>query len=265
MAFVDYEVSVESGQPVELYALALGTTTWRFHNSLYGETISYGGNDYTPLTVSRGSIGGAQESVSVTIPADHTYSLNFVEIAPGQLSTLTIYEFHRAEPASVQVKYKGIVRSISFGTEGFGTTLTVIPLTATFDKTIPDRTYQAQCNHVLFDSRCQVSASSFKHTDTASAAVLNVLTVNNLSSKGSGWATGGYVAYGVLDFRLILNHTGNNCTLVLPFYQDVLGNSVDVYAGCAHDIGICNTKFSNEINFGGCPHVPTKEIFRTGL
>jgi len=266
MAFEDYEVSVEAGQPVELYALGLGSTTWYFHNQIYGETISYGGNDYTPLAVSRGTIGGAQENLDITIPGDHDFAQNFIEVAPGQLSTLTIYEFQRGEGlGDVQVKYKGVVRSVSFAQQGFESTLTVIPLTATFDKTIPDRTFQAGCNHTLFDADCQLSASSFRYVGTCTAHVLNVITVSGLTVQGSGWADAGYVSYGSLDFRMILSQTGDDCTLNLPFYQQVVGNSVNVYAGCDHDISTCNTKFSNSINFGGCPYVPTKNIFQTGL
>jgi len=267
MAYEDYEVSVEQSQPVELYVLALGTSIWRFHNQIYGEIINYSGDDYTPLAVSRGNIGGAQENLSIDIPADHAYSQNFIQVAPGQLSTLTIYEYQRPEGlGDVQIKYKGVVRSVSFAEQGFESTLTVIPLSATFDKTIPDRTFQAGCNFTLFDSDCQVSASSFKHTNTCTAHVSNVATVSGLSAaKGSGWATGGYMSYGVLDFRLILSQTGDDCTLNLPFYESVVGKAVNVYAGCDRSISTCDTKFSNSLNFGGCPYVPTKNIFQTGL
>jgi len=265
MAYEDYEVSVAGGQPIELYALTLGSTTWRMHNTLE-EEISYGGDTYYKAAVSRGNITGAQENLTITIPGSHAYSTNFSEVAPGQLSSLTIYRYHRAETGDVHLLYKGIVRSVSFATQGHSAQLTVIPLTATFDKTIPDRTFQAQCNNVLFDSDCQVSASSFKFTGPVASAASNTVTITGLSAaKGSAWATGGYVSYGILDFRLILDHTGDVLTLNIPFYEDVVGKSVNVYAGCDHNISTCNTKFSNSINFGGCPYVPTKNIFQTGL
>lgn len=266
MAFEDYEVSVDGGQPVELYDLALGNTTWRMHNSLPGEVISYSGEDYTATAVTRGSIGGAQENLTFTMPSAHPFALSFVTVAPGQLATLTVYKYHRADAADVHVLHKGVVRSISFSKQAFVTELTVIPLTATFDKTIPDRTFQAGCNHFLFDSRCQVNAAGFKYTGTVSAIVDNTVTVSGLNAaKGTAWADGSYAASGVLDFRLILGQVGDVCTLNLPFYEDVLGTNIDVYAGCDHTISTCVYKFGNEVNFGGCPYVPTKNIFVTGV
>ena len=86
-----------------------------------------------------------------------------------------------------------------------------------------------------------------------------------LSAKGDTWATAGFASYGVLDYRLILTQSGDDCTLSLPFYANVLGQTLDVFAGCAHIIGVCDGKFGNRPNFGGCPYVPTKNIFRTGL
>lgn len=265
MAFEDYEVSVESGQPVELYNLALGTTIWRMHNSQADEVISYSGDDYTHTIVGRGKIIADQETLEITLPADHQFSKEFVRIAPGQLATLTIFRYHRADTSDVRVVFKGVVRAIAYSNNGSTTKINLISITETFDKTIPDRTYQATCNNVLFDSDCKVSSASFKHTDIVTDIDANTIDVNGLSAKGDNWAKGGFVAYGALDFRLILGHTGDTLTLVLPFYEDVDGKSVNVYAGCDHCIGTCDTKFSNSINFGGCPWVPTKNIFTTGI
>lgn len=267
MAYEDYEVSVEGSKPVELYTLAIGATTvWYMHNSQPNEEISYLGNTHIAAIVGRGNITGGQDNLQITLPASHAFASKFVTISPGQLGTITIYRYQRTEGiGDTQVIYKGVVRSVSFGLEGAQATLTVIPINATFDKTIPDRTFQAQCNHVLFDTKCQVSTGSWLHTNTVSAAALNTITVTGLSAKGSGWATGGYVAYSTYDYRLILDHTGDICTLVLPFYETVVGNSVTVYAGCDHSAATCNSKFSNIPNFGGCPYVPSKNIFATGL
>ena len=64
---------------------------------------------------------------------------------------------------------------------------------------------------------------------------------------------------------LVLEQDGDDLTLVLPFHEDVLSEDVSVYAGCDHTIATCLAKFANDINFGGCPYVPTKNIFITGV
>jgi uncharacterized phage protein (TIGR02218 family) len=265
MTYQSYETSVEGGSTVELYTLAMGSTIYRMHDSVE-QTISSGGFDFTRTQISKGSIASGQEYLEVELPGSHAFSLKFATIAPGQTAILTIQSFQRSEPSDVRVIYKGVVRSVAFTQNTAMSALSLIPISAAFDKEIPERTFQAACNNVLGDPDCKVSLGSYEHTNTISAVTDNVVTVVGLSAaKGTGWATGGYIAYGALDYRLVLDQSGDNCTLVLPFHDTVLSKTVSVYAGCDHSIATCLSKFSNEINFGGCPYVPTKNIFITGL
>jgi len=40
-------------------------------------------------------------------------------------------------------------------------------------------------------------------------------------------------------------------TLQLPVYGIVIGDAIEIYAGCAHSFSACRTKFANIANFGG--------------
>jgi hypothetical protein len=62
-----------------------------------------------------------------------------------------------------------------------------------------------------------------------------------------------------------LAQAGDVLTLILPFSVDMVGKVVTVYAGCDRSIAMCVAKFDNLNNFRGCPYVPTKNIFLTGL
>ena len=200
------------------------------------------------------------------LPGDHDFPVQFTAIAPGQQGTLTVFAYHRDLPADVRVVYKGVVRSVAYTKDMSQSLLSVVPVSEAFDKEIPQRTFQAPCNNVLFDPDCKISSGSHKYEGTVTVVAGNVITVAGLNvSKGNGWATGGFCSFGVLDYRLIISQSTDDCTLSLPFYADMLGETIDVFAGCARDIGTCNSKFSNRINFGGCPYVPTKNIFATGL
>jgi len=265
MAFETYEESQQQGSPIELYTMTMGSDIYRWHTSVEYE-ITHSGDKFYRLQISRGSIVTGQEYLEVIMPGDLEFPLQFASIAPGRTATLTIQTYHRADPSDVKVIYKGVVRAVSFAKDTAEARLSLIPLSAAFDMEIPERTYQAPCNHVLFDADCKVSAGMFKHEDSVTAVTGNVISVNGLlAAKGDGWATGGYVAYGVLDYRLVLSQSGDDLTLVLPFHETVLDQTVSVYAGCDHTIGTCDSKFSNKINFGGCPYVPTINIFATGI
>ena len=120
---------------------------------------------------------------------------------------------------------------------------------------------------ILFDDDCKMSPGLWSYEEEVIAVVANTISLKNMgAAKGNGWADGGFVCYGVLDYRLVLTQVGDVLTLVLPFYEPVLGNKVTAYAGCDHCLtGDCQHKFVNTDNFGGFPYVPTKNIFATGL
>jgi len=266
MSFEAYEESQDAGSRIELYTLTIGSTIYRMHDSVE-LTLSVGGDTFYQTQISRGAIASGQEYLELSLPGDHEFVLKFAEIAPGQTATLTVQAYHRNDPAlEVRVIYKGVVRSVAFTQNASKSSLSLVPVNEALDKQIPERTYQAQCNNVLFDADCKISAGSFSHVGEVLSITDNVIEVAGLeSAKGTGWSTGGYVGYGTLDYRLILEQDGDDLVLVLPFHESVVGEDVTVYAGCDHAVATCNSKFSNSVNFGGCPYVPTKNIFLTGI
>lgn len=265
MTFESHETSQETGGRIELYALAIGNDVYRMHDDVT-EVISYLANDYHKISVSRGRIATGQEHLTIKLPGDHPFSSQFTTIAPGQLGTLTIWAYHRADSSDVRVVYKGVVRSVAFTKDMSQSLLSVVPVSEAFDKEIPQRTFQAACNNILFDADCKVSSASYKHSNVVTTVNGNIITVLGLlSAKGNEWANSGVAGFGVLDYRLITSQSGDDCTLVLPFYDNVVGETLDIFAGCDHSIDTCNSKFFNRINFGGSPYVPTKNIFITGV
>lgn len=266
MSFDAQEKSVESASPIEFYTIAIGTELFRMHNSIE-ESITLGADIFYKTHVTRGHIATGQEYLTVELPGDHLFSRRFAMIAPGQAATLTIQSYHRGDTSDLRVIYKGVVRSVAFTRQGSVSALSVIPISEAFDKVIPDRTFQAPCNNILFDDDCKVSAGLWSYEAEVTAVNANTLTMSGLgAAKGDGWADGGFVCYGVLDYRLVLSQTGDVLTMVLPFYEPILGFNVTVYAGCDHCLtSDCLNKFNNTINYGGFNYVPTKNIFATGL
>ena len=125
------------------------------------------------------------------------------------------------------------------------------------------------CNNTLYDDRCQVddTDSAFRFTGTVGSEAGNVLTIVGLSAKADDFYENGEVSIdGGADRRQILNHTGNNITLRLPFPEDSTGKPCVVLAGCNHILDEdCELVFANTINFGGFAFIGTKNPFETGL
>jgi len=265
MSYDAYEEAQETGGKIEFYTLTIGNEIYRMHDDI-DATINISGDTFYKVSVSRGRIATGVEHLTVSLPGDHLFSRKFATIAPGQQATLTIQAYHLGDTADLRVIYKGVVRSVAFTKDMSSSSLSLVPISEAFSKEIPERTFQASCNNILFDANCKVSAGSHYYQTTVSVESGNEITLPGLTAaKGNGWATGGFVGYGVLDYRLILVQTSDVLTLALPFHEAVLSATVTAYAGCDRSIGTCASKFSNEINFGGCPYVPTKNIFTTGL
>lgn len=268
MTFIAFENSQAGGSPVELYTLALGTETFRWASG--EEDYVYSGDTFEAVEISRSRIlisaEQRQDVLNVSLPGDNELVRRYVDIVPGKRATLTVQRVHRDDPdQEAVVLFKGIVQSVAFTSDGTKASLAIRPLTVGLSQNIPRFTYQALCNHFLYDSGCKVNQNSFKYTATVSTVVGSTITVPGISANGADWAVGGFVQTGSSDFRLVLAQTGDDLRLLLPFASSPLGSSVDVFAGCDHTIGTCKIKFNNVVNYGGFAFVPLKNIFATGI
>lgn len=269
MTFDLKELSQADGQPVELYEFAIGAEVFNYTSA--EDEITVGSTVYTPVTIERTNITLGSESrrdvLSVTMPSSVAPASRYIQIVPGQRGTLTIKRQHRTDGPTPDtlVIFKGIIRAVGYIDNGLTAELAVVPITTGLGREIPRFTYQGLCNHILYDSRCKVLQSNFQTTATVTAEVANVFTIPGLDAEVDDFFTGGFVQLGVTDFRLILAHTGNDITILLPFPESAIGKSVDVFAGCDHTIATCDTKFNAVVNYGGHAFVPLRDIFRTGI
>jgi len=271
MSFDAKEISQASGQPVELFEISVGSTNYLLTS--HEDEIVVGLKTYSPEQINRGEIQNTMEDhsdgVQVELPATHAFVQMYVNLIPSDRPTLKIFKSHRTDtptPEVIQI-FDGFVQSVGFFNNGSIARLSGLPATASVGREIPRFMYQGVCNHILYDARCQVSDASFKFTGACDTVSGISITVNGLSaSKGSGWATGGHIEVpGVSDQRLIIDQTGDVLTLRLPFRVDVLDEVCNVFAGCAHTVAICKSKFNNVLNYGGFPFVPLKNPFEVGI
>lgn len=272
MTYSSQEISLESGRPVEVYEFALGSEYFRFNSG--EDTITVDGNSYPPLEISRTTIVVSQEQqgdlISVKLPARTALVRKYINVVPGQQGTLSIFRIHRGDvDEEFELIFKGLVRSVAFTLNGLDAEIAIQPLTSGLSRTIPRFVYSSICNHVLYDTRCKVNSNLFRYQDDITDITGSAYTINGLSAveRPDGWATGGFVVSpNGTDYRLIIDHTGDVLTLLLPFPEDVRdGQTVEIFAGCQHDIDTCSSKFDNITNFGGYNWVPRENVFVKGL
>jgi uncharacterized phage protein (TIGR02218 family) len=268
MPFDTQERSVEAGQPIELYDFRLGAESFLWTTNPVA--VTYNSLTYEPMEVTREALQFSSdtraEALKITVPASTPLVRKYINSVPGQRATLTITRVHRNDGSNQLVQmFKGIVQTVAFDLNGLSASLAVVPITAELANSIPRFAFSGVCNHVLYDSACTVAQSLFRHQNEVTGVAGDVITVQGLSVKGNGWATGGYIALPSGEFRQILGHTGDNVRVLLPFPSNPLGLTVEVFAGCDHSINTCSSKFNNVPNFGGFAWVPLRNPFSTGL
>lgn len=273
MTFSAFETSVEGGQPVELYILTVGATTYRWNNS--EDTLTIDGNDYTPLSIERSKIVQGPEdrnqTVTFTVPGTIPFVTPYINSVPAAQAVMTVRKLHRPDfpgPEVVTI-YRGIVKAVNFDDEnGRKSEIATQPFVSGLNRPIPRFVYKGLCNNTLYDDFCQVDDTdpAYRASLDVTAVSGNTLTIPGLDSFGDGWFDGGLIeTSGQGDARMILNQVGNVVTLHLPFSQGVLNETVTILAGCAHTIAVCKSKFDNVINFGGFAFVPTLNPFESGI
>lgn len=278
MSYDSFESSVEASRPVELYRIVQGGSTWEFTNA--DRELVVAALTYSPESVERAPIEQGPEDdkaiLNVTIRSDHPFALRFAPSTPGSLAFLTIqrYQFGDGGTPEVITIYEGKVTSVSFEEDEMVAVLAIIPEQAAASRPIPRFTYQNLCNHVLYDTGCKVDETDSRFRLTANVTAFdpatNTATVPGAGAFGADWWVGGFMEIsGGDDVRMILDQTGDDLQLLLPFPTPIVGSSVTILAGCDHTIDTCDSKFdtpedtlSNVINYGGFAFVPIKNPYQ---
>lgn len=269
--FQTLEESTEGSRPLEIYDFALDATMFRYTSDEGSVVVD--GYTYEAEAIKRGEPAQGPENrddiLEIKVPDDNAFAILYTNIVPGQGATVTIRRLQRDESplyATTPVFYKGFVQSVQFLDKG-GAIIGAKSVESMSSRTIPRFTYQGQCNNVLYDNDCGAVQTSFQHTGTVTAVNGNTITVSGASGFASQYFRAGYVKPTTLnDYRLVLDHTGDVLTLLLPFPESMVGLSVDVFAGCDHKIdGHCDTKFNRVIEYGGFAFIPTKNPFETEI
>lgn len=280
--FLELETSREESRPVDLYRFDYGPEIFRFCNT--EDPVTFGGATYTPLEIRRGSPTvnpreQRSQKIVLEAPSGERPFADFASIQPARKLEVTITRIQLDEtqfglgspqpsplypspelpiiPHVGFIIFDGYITSVAF--EGRTCKIDCNPDTEQFNREVPRYKYQSLCNHVLYDSQCAVDRNLFKQSGLVNGVDGNTISVGGFT--GSAY-TGGYVqnASGT-DFRMIIQHSADVFTLLLPFATDPLGSTVTAFQGCDHSVATCKAKFNNVVNFGGFPFIPTKNPF----
>lgn len=265
MTYDAHEVSLQSGEPLELYQFSCGTNVYRFTSAK--QNVVIGSNTFEAAVLRRNSIDFSAEKGRNSLKIDATRQFVVADLfritPPSDMVLLTVYRVH-VEDAEVVVIWSGRVLSVDFGSST--ATITCEPVTTSLKRTGLRRLYQRQCPHVLYGSACKVNKASFTVPVTLSSVIGTTLNSAAIGLYPDEYFSGGYIDVlidGVIERRFITTHTGTQITINIPLAGLGAGSSITLYAGCDHTTTTCTNKFSNLDNYGGMPYIPQKNPFGT--
>lgn len=258
MSYDAREQSRFGGEPFELYLFQTDTAEWCFTSSDEARTVA--GRSYNPEAIKRTATSQGSElasgTITVSLPKDNPIAQMFVQYLPPSPLNLTILRGHDAEPEIV-AQFVGSVTAVNFGDF---CDLTCAPEQETLKKLIPAARYQKPCNRILYDAGCTIDKSLFRVAGTVTAVAGTVVTSAAFATQPDGWLTTGWMEKGPVR-RMILDHTGDTVTLIIPLPGLTVGDSIAAFAGCKRDYATCVSKFSNGVHFFGFESIPGTNPF----
>jgi len=266
MTFASDELSVKSGQPVELYKFVLrGTSTeWYFTSAAYN--ITYSSDVYVATPgLSRNQFEETDDFLKTTLevlmPAKHDFTNLFLFFVPNGIIDFTLFRGHGAN--FVQY-WKGVVKSVNPLQPNGMAKVTMGPPTDALGSPFLVRTYQRVCDVPLYSTPCGLTAANFSLTVVLTAVSGTSLTSVAFNSQADGYWTGGYVTVNQMK-RKVKSHVDTVITLTSQLPGVGSGSSVTVFAGCDHLKATCISKFNNLPNYRGADWIPDNEPFTQGI
>lgn len=263
--FAEDETSVSDSRPIELYDFDLVTTIHRLTSA--DADVVFGGNLYTAVPISRGNttevaLGQVRETI-VSLPVNHAVAQELIGNGiPPRTARLTITQLQQTSNETRRVWRGEILGVTTSGGEDDGGIARLRVPNATdqaFSVALPFAVASKVCNHALYDAGCALPRDpAFRVTPTVASINGIELVVSTMSGKPDQFAQFGEVLR-VADGerRSVLSQLGTTITLDVPFRTLLVGDALEVWAGCDHTVESgCRDKFNNVINFGGHPELP---------
>jgi uncharacterized phage protein (TIGR02218 family) len=243
----------------ELYKFSSSNKTWLYTDARLSKKLN--GILYAAQPIKRTQWKGTLDDAQITLTMPIDLPPASLAIALYVTSTVWLYVYSTAGV----MRFNGRMISATYKTKTNKCELKFTALSSVLDGEIPNRRMSRSCNWNLGDSRCGMALSSHKISVAVSATTIskNTITHSSIGAYADGYFAGGYVVCGY-ERQYIMGHTGTTISLLAPFTTSTSDNFV-IYAGCDKSKTTCANKFSNTLNFGGYPFLPSKNATVYGI
>lgn len=254
--------SVEDGAPREGLEIKHGVEVHRI--STGSRDIIIGGNTYFAATAERGAIEttmlSKETEFSFHLPSSHPFAQRWLSGNAPSIATVSVWQKQLVSGQAERL-WTGRIQSCS--AQGHVVTFRGdTQATTALKRLLPTISVGRLCPHILYDANCKVARNGMRIVTTVASFDGRVITVASIGAFTDHFAQYGELVHIPSGERfLISDQVGAVVTLQRAIFGVQDGDAVHVFAGCDHRITTCHSKFVNRANFGGFPHLPTKNVF----
>ena len=258
----------------DLYTVTLASGTV-FHWADFDQDIVHPTNGYTYISTgpvlkrskTRTIIGVEVDTLDISIFGRSTDTVNGLPLlAAAQAgafdgATLVLERaFLSPIPTALGVVnlFTGRFADVTLGRTEFQ--VRVNSLTESLNINLPRNIYQPGCTHVLYDSGCGLTKSTYGTSSTITSGS-TTSQLNCALSTGAGYFNRGSIKFisGALAgvTRTVKSYSPGSISLLLPLPNiPAIGDTFIAYAGCDKQQSTCTSKFNNLAQFRGAPYIP---------
>jgi uncharacterized phage protein (TIGR02218 family) len=256
-----YEESQQNGIPLECYKFTYANIMYLYTSNRYDVTLKVLNNNvisserYTADHIKRNSIKpssqGGVSTVTITVDKDNAVAALFKGSPPSRKVMVDIIRLHDQDQAAYDTVYVGEITQAAFRDSECELT---VQLEIWLSRKFPNFMRQFFCCNVVYDESCRLNKSDYEKKIYVDGVSGLTVTSNDLVQYEENFFAGGLMYFNG-DVRMIASNKDGTLRMRYPFPTTPLG-IVSIYAGCNGLFRQCATRFSNTLNFTGCPYVP---------
>lgn len=267
--FLTDESSIESSQPREFYRIVQNLAV-TYYIASGARDIDHDGHTYVASPITRTDIPvatlAADGGLTLTMPLTHPLVARYLaQGSPPRQIQVTAYR-KQLQSGEVEQIINGVVTSMAIDGH-VAKFLVQSNFKRLLARRLPTISAGKLCPHILYDASCRLVRSTFTIGDDGTPLLVTAVngrrvTLDSIGGQPDHWAQFGELIHVISGERMsVVEQVGTTIDMQAPIPELQVGSAVYLSAGCAHDIVTCQTKFANQVNFGGFPQLPTKNPF----
>lgn len=269
MSFEEYEVSVQSSRPIELYDFSYQGGHLRYTSA--DRNIEFEGNTWLAAPLERSKIEDTGEIAKAAMTIDGPDVFEVAELfsvaPPDDVVGFALRRLQFDDPSG-QAPAIWLGRVLTASWPPNRSQLRCESLLSSLKQVGLRRVYGKNCPHILYGSRCKVSMVAFEVNATVTSQIGRSIVSSAFDAAVDGYFAGGMLVWqkspGYYVRRGIKSHVGDTVQITHPMPGLTGGVVIQAYPGCDHTFdgaGGCGPRYDNQDNYGGFPFSKQKNPF----